>query len=123
MKKIFVAVLGLLIALGTMAADPGRTDLSREVYVESSKPDFDVAVTRAEVNGDGILVFQIKTPTAGVHTLLCFFDGRFWMRQEVKLPGPYKLNTRGLAPGSHNLTLQVVDKAGQLGVFHQKIEK
>lgn len=123
MKRFLMLMVLLTLAVASAIAQSAKTDLAREVYVESSKPDFPMIVTPLPSASANLLVWEIKPPEEGSYTLICFIDGKFWSRQTVKLPTPYKLNTRGLAPGRYQMTLQLVDRQGRLGVERIQLVK
>ena len=64
---------------------------------------------------------KLAAPEPGAYTLLCFVDGKFFRREPIRLSGRYAFNTRGLAPGTHRITLQVVDASGRVGSAPQTL--
>jgi len=106
------------------AADPlaEKTDLARDLYVEESKTDFTLEAKAGVTRSPKVRMFNLSAPASGPFTILCFLDGKISSQQKLELPGAFKLNVSGLAPGSHRLTLQSVDAAGRVGRVTQTIE-
>ena len=114
MKIPTQVVIGALLLAGYPAiAD--KTDLSKEKYVEASEADFAISLKVTGGEKDNVRVFEVAAPTTGTYTLLCFVDGRCWANEKVELPTKYSLSVRGLTPGKHKVTIQVVDKSGRVG--------
>src|SRR5436190_3012326 len=91
-------IIGLSFAGYLGIGAEGKTDLKRDVYVESSQTDFALTVKADSSTSKQIVVFQISAPNVGAYSLLCFLDGRIWSQSSTNLPGEFKLNTRGLVP-------------------------
>ena len=120
MKPVCCLILGVV----WWAAQPAwadKTDLAKDHYVEASDTDFVLTVKPVGDAAGKVRSFSVAAPDAGVFTLLCYVDGQFFRRQSIRLPGRYSFNTRGLVPGRHRVTLQVVDAGGRVGSSPQTI--
>jgi hypothetical protein len=116
--------LALVLTAGLLAVCPvhaEKSDLAREKYVEASDTDFILTVKLANENDRKTRQFELAAPTTGAFTLLSFVDGKFFKREKITLPGTYVLSVRGLAPGSHKVTIQTVDKDGRIGSVNRTI--
>ena len=122
MKEVLIIVaVAMVFAAQLISAE--KTDLEKEIYVESSVTNFALNV-KVSAPADGkTRVFEVTAPPAGPCTLLCFVDRQFWTRSVIDLPGKYSLNVRGLAPGTHRVTIQVVDRNGRVGSSSHSIVK
>jgi hypothetical protein len=110
------------LALPAAFAAEQKTDLTREVYVEQSGTNFHLAVKIGASRSPKVRVFELSAPVEGKYTLLCFIDGKIWSQQKIDLPGQFKLNTSGMASGSHRVTVQAVDASAQVGRVTQTIK-
>ncbi|MBP8259780.1 MAG: hypothetical protein KA118_08965 [Verrucomicrobia bacterium] len=118
---ILAACLGFTL-LGAPA--PERTDLAKDVYVEKSPADFALTQKAAAASAPHVLAFELAAgDRLGQHTLLCFVDGALWQLTRIDLPGVYRLSTRGLAPGEHRITFQVVTADNRIGAVTFKISR
>lgn len=124
MKRTLYSVL-LIAALGGFAVvQAEKTDLPKEVYVERSEVDFELGVkdvTPARRNAS-MRLYEFTGVGPGEHTILVFVDGKFFRRDKLRVPGRHALSLRGLEPGPHRVTLQVVDAAGRVGRVSRSVE-
>ena len=121
MKSMLFLILGA-VWWAALPAWADKTDLAKETYVEASETDFALTVKATEPAGRKVRKFELSAPQPGAFTLLCFVDGKFFRREAIRLPGFYLLSTRGLAVGTHRVTLQVVDSSGRIGSAQQTVE-
>ena len=112
--SLMVSMIGAILVPDTRA-DQVRTDLSREIFVEMSETDFALSMTNTVSDDGHIRTFHLSAPLEGESTVVCFVDGNFWATEAIALPGAYRLNTRGLTPGQHRITIQAVDVAKRIG--------
>ena len=114
MKRAVVAwaALGLMLP---WAGAVEKTDLAEEVYIETSATDFKLDLTPVQENRKHVVGFRLSADAKGEFTVLCFIDGSLWAEKRMALPGTYRLNTRGMKPGEHRITLQAVDARGRVG--------
>lgn len=117
---LFLAALGPAIAQ-TAPAQPTRTDLAKDVFVESSPSDFVLTAVATASPSRWVQAYKVGLEEAGRYTLLTFLNGKLWRLETVQLPGVYRINVRGLAPGTYRLTLQAVSAGGRLGGATQTI--
>jgi hypothetical protein len=104
------------------SAPPARTDLAKDVYVESSPSDFRLEMTAAASPSSQVKAYLLTVAEKGEYKLLSFVDGKMMRLESVKLPGEFKLSIRGLVPGKHRLTLQAITADGRLGCASQSIQ-
>lgn len=121
--KRFLTLPILLAVLASAPASADRTRLESENYLETSDVDFTLGVKDVTPvrQAAALRVFELTGMSKGEHTVLVFVDGEFFRRQQVRLPGRYPLSLRGLAPGTHEVTLQVVESGGRIASARQKV--
>jgi len=118
-----VVVFTLLAPSRSYAAETKtKTNPAQDVYVENSVTNFVLVAKIAPAEGKSVTAFELSAPEAGAYTLICFIDGKQFKQEKFKIPGTFKLSTRGMLPGSHRITLQLVDAAGKVGSRTQQIE-
>lgn len=120
-SALLTLALGLVLAGNTLAAEK-KTDPARDVFVENSTTDFTLTAKPARVSGKNKVAFDLSAPDPGDYTLACFIDGKPWKQVKFKSPGTFELNTRGIAPASYRITLQLIDSRGRVGSVTQIIE-
>lgn len=103
-----------------LAADT-KTAPARDVFVENSTTDFILTAKAARGSGKSKLAFDLSAPVTGDYTLVSFIDGKPWKPAKFTSPGTFELSTRGMAPGSYRVTLQLVDAQGRVGSATQTI--
>ena len=91
--------------------------------MESSPSDFLLEMMAVVSSARQIKAYQLTVADKGQYTLVSFLDGKVMRLESVKLPGLFKLSTRGLAPGKHRLSVQAVAADGRLGCASQTFEK
>jgi hypothetical protein len=108
-------VAGLVFALAASAQET-KTDLSRDVYVEYSTTNFVLTSSAATPAGKAAVAYNLTAPEPGQYKLVCFVNGKAsQLPVDFKAPGAFKLSTRGLAPGSYRVTLQLIHPQGGVG--------
>jgi hypothetical protein len=105
----------LLLAFGTDAPKT-KTDLSRDVHVEYSVTNFAVTASAPKPSGKANVSFELSTPVPGPYRLVCYVDGKPSQPVGFKAPGVFEFSTRGLAPGTYRITLQLIDGQGGVGL-------
>ncbi|HWX19124.1 MAG TPA: hypothetical protein VN578_04360 [Candidatus Binatia bacterium] len=120
----FLAVCGLALggAEGS-AAKETKTAPARDVFVEQTATDFDMAAKVSPPDRDLVVSFDLSGPKVGKYTLVCFIDGRIFKQEPFNLPGTFKLSVRGMEKGTHKVTLQLVDAGGNVGSITKKIQR
>jgi hypothetical protein len=120
---ICLGVVGLWPAWAqTPDIPPTRTDLAKDVYVESSPSDFRLEMATAASASNQVKAYRLTVEDKGEYKLLSFVDGKVMRLESVKLPGAFKLSVRGLMPGKHRLTLQAIAADGRLGCASQEFQ-
>jgi hypothetical protein len=117
------AVLTVLLS-GMPAVHADKTDLARESYVERSEVDFELSlkdVTPSRQTAT-VRIYELAGAEPGEHVVLLFVDAKFFRRETVRLPGRHGLSLRGLEPGPHRVTVQVVDSTGRVGRVSRQVE-
>jgi hypothetical protein len=112
-----LALAAFCLGVGSVRGAETKTDLAREVYVEFSQTNTALTVTHEYRLPEKTAAFAISAPTGDEHTLLCFVDGRIWEKKTFAMPGTYSVSLRGVAPGEHRITIQLIDSSGQVGRY------
>jgi hypothetical protein len=126
MTKRVLLIVGLgmgLIGGATCMAEDTKTDPSHGIFVENTTTNFALVGNLTWSVNKYVAVFELSAPTAGDYTLVCAIDGKVWKEEKTfKIPGTFRLNTRGMVSGSHRITLQVVDADGGVGSWTKNID-
>ncbi len=118
MNRFFLAWLtisfGWALTGSALAADT-KTDLRRDVILENSTTNFVLSAKLASTSDSKKASFDVSAPDAGDYLLVCFVNRKPLKPVKFKSPGNFELSTRGLAPGSYRITLQLIDSQGRVG--------
>jgi hypothetical protein len=124
MNRLVLAFLTLVfgfVLAGKAPAEETKTDPRRDVFVENSTTNFVLGAKPGPSSSRGRVAFDLSAPQSGDHTLVCFIDGKLLKTSRFVSPGIFELSTRGMAPGSYRVTLQLVDPQGRVGRHTQRI--
>lgn len=118
-----LVVVGVFLAgSGRSLAGETKTAPDRDVFVEHSTNELALTAKASPPGSDSVVTFDFSGPGAGKYTLVCFIDGRVFKQEPLTLPGSFKLSVRGMASGTHKITLQLVDADGRVGSHTQQIQ-
>lgn len=122
--KALLLLMCLVLWIDAPTARAEKTRLETEAYVENSDTDYLLVAqdVTSERQARRVRVFQFPSLQPGSYTVLVFVDGRFFRREKLVLPGRYPLSIRGMSPGRHRVTLQVVGGDGRVGSVTKQLE-